>query len=102
MLLYLGHLGRRCNRAGDNANTNSFASGGMQIVICLSGRLNMGETLLKYEQTVATALSCHTSWYSAMPGGAFAEEFSESVLSSLQNKKGQDRGAVSIDDVADL
>ena len=61
MLLYLGHLERQCNRAGENANTAVFASEGLQIVIFLSDRLNMGDTLLKYERTVATALFCHTA-----------------------------------------
>ena len=35
-------------------------------------------------------------------GQAFAEEFCESLLSSLVTKKGQNRGAVTIDDVDDL
>ena len=70
--------------------------------MCLLDRLNMGDTLLKYENTVATALLCHTAWHTAMPGQAFAEEFRESLLSSLVTKKGQDRGAVTIEDVDDL
>ena len=37
-----------------------------------------------------------------MPGQAFAEEFCESLLSSLVTKKGQNRGAVTIEDVDDL
>ena len=37
-----------------------------------------------------------------MPGRAFAEEFCESLLSSLVTKKGQNRGAGTIDDVDDL
>ena len=37
-----------------------------------------------------------------MPGQAFAEEFCESLLSNLVTKKGQNRGAVTIDDVDDL
>ena len=102
MLLYLGHLVRQCNWAGDTANTGVFASEGLQIVMCLLDRLTMGDTLLKYERTVATALLCHTAWHSAMPGEAFAEEFCESLLSSLVTKKGQKRGAVTIDDVDDL
>ena len=55
MLLYLGHLVRQCNWAGETANTSVFASEGLQIVMCLLDRLNMGDTLLKYERTVATA-----------------------------------------------
>ena len=70
--------------------------------MCLTDRLNMGGTLLKYERTVATALLCHTAWHSAMPGQACAGEFCESLLSSLVTKKGQNRGAVTIDDVDDL
>ena len=99
MLLYLGHLVRQCNWAGETANTGVFASEGLQIVMCLLDRLNMGDTLLKYERTVATALLCHTAWHTAMPGQAFAEEFCESLLSGLVTKKGQDRGAVTIEDV---
>ena len=102
MLLYLGHLVRQCNWAGETANTGVFASEGLQIVMCLLDRLNMGDTLLKYERTVATALLCHTAWHTAMPGQAFAEEFCESLLSSLVTKKGQNRGAVTIEDVDDL
>ena len=102
MLLYLGHLVRQCNWAGETANTGVFASEGLQIVMCLLDRLNMGDTLLKYERTVATALLCHTAWHTAMPGRAFAEEFCESLLSSLVTKKGQNRGAVTIEDVDDL
>ena len=79
-----------------------FASEGLQIVMCPLDRLNMGGTLLKYERTVATALLCHTAWHSAMPAQAFAEEFCESLLSSLVTKKRQNRGAVTIDDVDDL
>ena len=37
--------------------------------------------------------------HTAMPGQAFAEEFCESLLSSLVTKKGQNRGAVTIEDV---
>ena len=102
MLLYLGHLIRQCNWARETANTGFFASEGLQMVMCLLDRLNMGDTRLKYKRTVATALLCHTAWYTAMPGQAFAEEFCESLLSSLVTKKGQNRGAVTIDDVDDL
>ena len=99
MLLYLGHLVRQCNWAGETANTGVFASEGLQIVMCLLDRLNMGDTLLKYQRTVAIALLCHTAWHTAMPGQAFAEEFCESLLSSLVTKKGQNRDAVTIEDV---
>ena len=102
MVLYLGHLVRQCNWSGETANTGVFASEGSQIVMCLLDRLNMGGTLLKYQRTVATALLCHTAWHSAMPRQAFAGEFCESLLSSLVTKKGQNRGAVTIDDVDDL
>ena len=61
----------------------------------------MGDTLLKYERTVATALLCHSPSHSAMPGQSFAEEFCESLLSSLVTKKGQNRGVVIIDEVDD-
>ena len=101
MLLYLGHLVRQCNWAGETANTGVFASEGLQIVMCLLDRFNMGDTLLKYERTVATALLCHTAWHTAMPGQAFAEEFCESLLSSLVTKRGQNRGALTIEDVDD-
>ena len=102
MLLYLVHLVRQCNWAGETANTGVFASEGMQIVMCLLDRLKMGDTFLKYKRTVATALLCHTAWHTAMPGQAFAEEFCESLLSSLVTKKGQNRGAVTIEDVENL
>ena len=102
MLLYLGHLVRQCNWAGETANTGVFASEGLQIVMCLLDRLNMGDTLLKYERTVGTALLCHTAWHSAMPGQACAEEFCERLLSSLVTKKGRNRGEVTIEDVDDL
>ena len=102
MLLYLGHLVRQCNWAGETANTGVFASEGLQIVMCLLDRLNMGDIILEYEHTVATALLCHTAWHTAMPGQAFAEELSESLLSSLVTEKGQNRGAVTIDGVDNL
>ena len=101
MLLFLGHLVRQCNWARENANTRSFPFDGRKIVMCLLARLNTRETLLKYERTVATALLCQTAWHSAMPGHAFANEFRESVLSSLVTKKGQNKGSVTIED-ADL
>ena len=102
MLPYIGHLVRQCNWAGETANTGVFASEGLQIVMCLLDRLNMRDTLLKYERTVATALLCHTAWHTGMPGQAFAEEFCETLLSSLVTKKGQNRGAVTIEDLDDL
>ena len=102
MLLYLGDLVWQCNRSGETANTGVFSSEGLQIVMCLLNRLNMGGTLLKYERTVATALLCQTAWHSAMPGQASAGEFCEGLLSSLVTKKGQNRGAVTIEDVDDL
>ena len=102
MLLYLGHLVRQCNWAGKTVNTGVFASEGLQIVMCLLDRLNIWDTLLKYERTVATALLCRTAWHTAMPRQDFAEEFCESPLSSLVTKKGQNRGAVTIEDVDDL
>ena len=61
-----------------------------------------GDTLFEYERTVATVLLCHTAWHTAMPGQAFVEEFCESLLSSLVTKKGQNRGAVTIEDLNDL
>ena len=45
MLPYLGHLVRQCNWAGETANMGVFASEGLQIVMCLLDRLNMGNTL---------------------------------------------------------
>ena len=102
MLPYLGHLVRQCNWAGETANTGVFASEGLQIVMCLLDRLNMGDTLLKYERSVATALLCDTAWHWAMPGQAFAEQFCEGLLSSLVTKKGQNRGAVTNEDVDGL
>ena len=60
MLLYLGHLVRQCNWAGRNAKTGVLDSEGLQIVMCLVDRLNMGDTLLKYERNFATAFLCHT------------------------------------------
>ena len=56
MLVYLGHLVRQCKCTGEIANTGSFAFEGLQIVMCLLVRLNMGEPLLKYERAVATVL----------------------------------------------
>ena len=70
--------------------------------MCRLDRLNIGDTLLKYELPVASALSCSTATHSAMPGQSPAEEFCESLLSSLVTKRGQNRGAVTIDDVDDL
>ena len=102
MLLHLGHLVGQCNWAGETTNTGVFASEGLQMVMCLLDRLNMGETLLKYERTVATLLLCHTAWHTVMPGQALAEEFCEGLLSSLVTKKGHNRGAVTIEDVDDL
>ena len=102
MYVYLGHLVRQCNWASDNAYRFVLALEGLQKVICLLDRLNMGDTLLKYERTVATALLCHTAWHSAMPGQCFAEGVCESLLSCLVTKKGQNRGGVTIDDIDDL
>ena len=99
VLLYLGHIVKQCNWSSETANTSVFASEGLQIVMCLLDRLNMGSTLLKYERIIATALLCHTAWHSAMPGQAFAQDF---LLSSLVSKKGQNGGAVIIEDVNDL
>ena len=45
---------------------------------------------------------CHTPWHAAVPGQSFAEEFSGSLLSSLVTKRGQNRGAVTIDHVDHL
>ena len=53
---------RQCNWAGENANTGVFASEGLQIIMCLLNDLNMGDTVLKYERTVATAFLFHTPW----------------------------------------
>ena len=106
MLLYVRHPVRQCDRAGETGPIalpyGVFASEGMQIVMCLLDCLNMKGTPLKYERTVATALLCHTAWHSAMPGQAFPGEFCERLLSSLVTKKGQKRGAVTIDDVDDM
>ena len=101
MLLYLDHLVRQCNWAGENGSTGVFAFVGLQNVMCLLDRLNMGDTLLKYERTVATALLCYIAWHSAIAGQSFAEELCKSLLSSLVTKKGQNRVAVAIDDVDD-
>ena len=84
MLLYLGNLVRQCNGAGETANTGAFASEGLQIVMCLLDRLNMGDTLLKYERTVATALLCHTAWREVFVARA-------GVLSQNKKKMGKTR-----------
>ena len=60
------------------------------------------ESPLKYQQTVATALLCHTAWHSAMPGQVCAEEFCGSSVFSLLTKRGQNKGAVTMDDADDL
>ena len=70
--------------------------------MCLLAFLNMGEALLKDEQAVAIALLCYTSWHSAMPWQAFAAQLCGNLLSSLVTKKGQNKGAVTIEDVDDL
>ena len=93
MLLYLRHLLTQCNWAEET---------GLQIVMYLLDRLNMGDTLSKYERTVATALLCHTAWHTAMSGQAFGEQFCEGLLSSLLTKKGHNRGAVTSDDLDDV
>ena len=102
MLLYLGHLVRQCNWAGEGANTGNFAFDRLQIVMCLLAHLNMGATLMKYELNVAMAVLCHTAWHSAMPGQAFAKEFCESLLCSPGTRKGQNKGDVTIEDVDEL
>ena len=58
-LLYLGHLVGHCNWAGENANTGVVASEGLHIIVCTLDHSNMGDTLFKYERTVATARLCH-------------------------------------------
>ena len=70
--------------------------------MCLLDRLNIGDTLLSYERTVAPDLLCNTACQSAMPGQFSAEEFSESLLSSLVTKKWQNRDAVTIDKIDHL
>ena len=102
MLLHLGHLLRQCNWAGGTANTVVFASEGLQIVMCLLDRLNMGNTLLNYERTVVTALLCHTALHTAMPEQVFAKDLCESLLSSLVTPEGHNRGAVKNEDIDDL
>ena len=42
MLLYLGHLVRQCNWAGETANTGVFASEELHLVMCLLDRLEIG------------------------------------------------------------
>ena len=100
MLLRLRHLVRQCNWAGENTNASTFASEGLQIVMCFWDRLNMGYTLLTHKRTVATGLLCHTQWHLAMPGQSFAEEFIEGLLSNLVAERGQSRGAVTMDAAA--
>ena len=92
---------RQCNWAGENAKRGVFVSKGLQIIMFVLDRLNMGDTHLKYERTIATALLCHQPWHSAMPGQSFAEGFC-GLLSSLVTNKGQNRGAVTIGDFVDL
>ena len=70
--------------------------------MCMVACLDMGRILLKYEQNVASALLCHTSWGCTVRGQAFAEEFCESFLPSLVTKKGQNKGVVRIEDIGDL
>ena len=98
VLLYLGHLVRQCNWAGENGSRGVFASEGLQIVMCLLARLNMGDTLLKYERTVATALLLAVLCLDSF----LLRSFVKVCFLAFVTKKGQNGGAVAIGDFDDL
>ena len=85
LLLYLGHLVRECNWAGENYGTGSRAQEGLQLSLCLLRRLRRRpcETVLKYKHTIMCTLLYSSKWHEELPGQAHSEEFGERMLSKL-------------------
>ena len=85
LLLYLGHLVRVCNWAGENNCTGSRAQEVLQLSLCLLRRLRRGpcDTVLKYERTIMCTVLYNSKWHQALPGQAHSEEFGEGMLSKV-------------------
>ena len=101
LLLYLGHLVRECNWAGENNGTGSRAQEVLQLSLCLLRRLHRGpcDTVLKYERTIMCTLLYNSKWHQDLRGRAHCEEFGEEMMSKLVRDKAENTGSVIVEEV---
>ena len=101
LLLYLGHLVRECNWAGEIDGTGLWAQEVLQLTLCLLQRLQRGpcDTLLQYERTMMCTLLYSSKWHQDLPGQAHSEGFGEGILSKLVRDKPTNTGSVTIEEV---
>ena len=101
LLLYLRHLVRECNLAGETNGTGSRAQEVMQLSLCLLRRLRRGpcDTVLKYKRTIMCTLLYNSKWHHDLLGQAHSEQFGEGVLSKLVRDKAKNTGSVTVEEV---
>ena len=89
LLLYLGHLARECNWAGENNSTGSQAQEVLLLSLCLLRwlRRRACDSVLKYECPIMCTLLYSSKWHQDLPGQAHLEEFGEGMLSKLMCDK---------------
>ena len=101
LLLYLGHLVRNCNWAGENKGTGSRAQEVLQSSLCPLWRLQRGpcDTVLRYKRTIMCTLLYNSRWHQDLPGQAHSEEFGAGMLSKLVRDKAKSTGSVTVEEV---
>ena len=101
LLLYLGHLVRECNWAGETDGTGSRAQKVLQLSLCLLRRLHGGpcDTVLKYKVTIMCILLHNSGWHQDMSGQAHSGAFGEGMLSKLVRDKAKNTGSVTVEEV---
>ena len=101
LLLYLSHVVRACNWAGENNGTGSRAREVLPLSLCMLRRLQRGpcDTVLKYERTIMCTLLYSSKWHQDLPGQAHSEEFGEEMLSKLVRDKAKSTGSVTVEEV---
>ena len=100
-LLYLVHLVRECNWAGENNGTGSRAQEVLQLSLCLLQRLGRGpcDTVLKSERTIMCTLLYSSKWHQDLPSQAHSEESGEGMLSKLVRDQAKTTGSVPAEEV---
>ena len=101
MLLYLGHLVRECNWAGEENGTGSGAQEVLRLSLCVLRRLKRVpcDTVLKYERMIMCTLLYNSKWHQDLLGQAHSEEFGEGMLSKLVRNKAKSTRSITVEEV---
>ena len=101
LLLYLGHVIRECNWAGENNGTGSRTQEALQLSLCPLRGLRRGpcDTILKYERTIMCILLYNSIWHQDLPGRAHSDQFGDGMLSKVVRDKAKNTSSITVEEV---